>query len=209
MARVAKFERSAVVNQIRHVERLTENPSNEDINPERSGENYRLSPDRGMGMTSYDYYKHRLDELHVHNRSDVKTMAGWIATAPQDLPLEQEALFFQHTYDFLAERYHEENAISAVVHKDESGQPHLHFLFIPATEDLKHGGEKVSAKEVLDRQELRNFHPDWQRHLDEHAIDAQVITGVTKAQGGNRTVAEMKQERNMDYEYEYTRKLRF
>lgn len=49
--------------------------------------------------------------------------------------------------------------------------------------------------------ELRNFHPDLQRYLNEHGLeDACVMTGVTRAQGGNRTVAELKAEREQEYD---------
>ena len=114
----------------------------------------------------------------------------------QDLEQEQYDDFFLAVYDFLENRYGEENVIQAVVHDDEGGQPHLHFCFIPVVEDKKHEeGYKVCANDVLDRRELRNFHPDLQRYLDEHGLeDACVMTGVTRAQGGNRTVAELKAE---------------
>ena len=65
---------------------------------------------------------------------------------------------------------------------------------------------KVCANDVLDRRELRNFHPDLQRYLNEHGLeDAHVMTGVTRAQGGNRTVAELKAEREQEYEQENER----
>ena len=90
------------------------------------------------------------------------------------------------------------------VHDDEGGQPHLHFCFIPVEEDLKHEqGYKICANDVLDRRELRNFHPDLQRYLNEHGLeDARVMTGVTKRQGGNRTVAQLKAEREYQQEVE-------
>ena len=56
---------------------------------------------------------------------------------------------------------------------------------------------------MLDRRELRNFHPDLQRYLNEHGLeDARVMTGVTKRQGSNRTVAQLKAEREYQQEVE-------
>ena len=53
------------------------------------------------------------------------------------------------------------------------------------------------------RRELRNFHPDLQHYLNEHGLeDARVMTGVTKRQGGNRTVAQLKAECEQDYRQE-------
>ena len=207
MASVEKFTASAVVNQLRHIERTIAHPANDDIDPRRMHLNYQLSPDRGM--TSYDYYKQRLSELYCYKRDDVVTLSGWVVTAPADLPPEQHEQFFRSVYDFLAHRYGEENVISAVVHNDESGEPHLHFDFIPAVPDKKHGGYKVCANDILTRRELRNFHPDMQRHLDNAGLShAKVHTGVTARQGGNRTVRELKQKRQHQYEqHQYERGL--
>ncbi len=57
--------------------------------------------------------------------------------------------FFRRAYDFLADRYGRENVISAVVHMDEKGAPHMHFNFVPVTED-----GRLCAKEVFSRNKL-------------------------------------------------------
>ena len=155
MACAEKFGAGAVRNMLRHNRREIEHSSNHDIDPKRLERDYILSPDRGM--TEYDY----LDPERYDN-------------------------FFYATYNFLANRYGEENVVQAIVHDDEGGQPHLHFCFVPVVEDPKHEqGYKICANDVLDRRELRNFHPDLQRYLNEHGLeDARVMTGVTKRQGG-------------------------
>lgn len=197
MASVTKFTQHAVRNQLRHNAREIERPSNPDIDPERWRSNYALTPERGM--SDYDYYKERKAQLYCYGRDDVKVMAGWVVTAPKDLAEEQEEDFFRVTYDFLEQRYGKENVIQAVVHGDESGRPHLHFCFIPVVEDPKHEqGEKICANDVLNRKELRSFHPDLQCCLSEHGIDAHVQSGITQEQGGNRTVAELKAERELE-----------
>ena len=200
MACAMKFSAGAVRNQLRHNRRTIEHSSNRDIDPERLEHDYVLSPDRGM--TEYDYFLQRKSELYCYNRDDVKVMVGWIVTAPQDLDPARYDDFFCASYDFMVSRYGEENVVQAIVHDDEGGQPHLHFCFIPVEEDLKHEqGYKICANDVLDRRELRNFHPDLQRYLDEHGLEgAHVMTGVTKRQGGNRTVAELKAEREQEYQ---------
>lgn len=199
MASVAKFTEDAVVNQLRHIERTITNPSNRDIDTSRIHKNYFLSPERDM--SSYNYYKFRKEQLYVYNRKDVVTMAGWVVTAPKNLPVNDEKIFFEKVYQFLEERYGKENVVSAVVHGDEAGKTHLHFCFIPVVPDKKHGGEKVCANDVLNRKELNNFHPALQKHLRESGIDAKVMTGVTRQQGGNRSVREMKEERKNIYQH--------
>ena len=192
MASVKKFTESAVVNQLRHIERTIAHPENMDIEKDRTVQNYSLLPQRGI--SSYEYYRQRKSELYCYNRADVKVMAGWIVTAPKDLPMSEMEKFFNVTYEFLSERYGEKNCVQAVVHNDEGGQPHIHFLFIPAAADKKHGGEKICANDVLNKAELRNFHSALQKCLLDHGVQANILTGITKVQGGNRTVRELKQE---------------
>ena len=192
MASVKKFTESAVVNQLRHIERTIAHPENMDIEKDRTVQNYSLLPQREI--SSYEYYRQRKSELYCYNRADVKVMAGWIVTAPKDLPMSEMEKFFNVTYEFLSERYGEKNCVQAVVHNDEGGQPHNHFLFIPAAADKKHGGEKICANDVLNNAELRNFHSALQKYLLDHGVQANILTGITKTQGGNRTVRELKQE---------------
>lgn len=88
-----------------------------------------------------------------------------------------------------------ENIISAYVHKDEK-QPHLHFAFIPVTIG-KDGKEKVSAKEVLTREELQKFHPDLQKHLGkELGYEVDILNGATAS--GNKTIHELKAEKEIE-----------
>lgn len=198
MASVQKFTDKAIVNQIRHIERTIKNPSNEDIDTTKKNLDYLLI-DRGI--SSYDYYKQRLSECYVMNRGDVNTAFGWVVTCPEDIPPEKEEEFFENCFDFLNERYGVENCISCAVHKDESGRAHMHYLGMPVVADPKHEqGVKINCHSVIDRKELRNFHPDLDRFLRNRGMSCGVYTGVTAKQGGNRTVKEMKAERAVQRE---------
>jgi hypothetical protein len=144
-------------------------------------------------LIPYQYFKQRLSEVHVYNRKDVVVLCGWIITAPRDLPPEYHERFFRECYAFLNDRYGGvKNCVTGNVHMDES-QPHMHYTFTPIVPDKKRGGEKVCAKEVLTREELRSFHPDLQAYLTKKGIPAKIINGATAA--GNRTVAQLKRER--------------
>ena len=192
MASVEKYTDSAVFNILRHSERTIANNSNADIEPTRTIYNYKLSPDRTI--SDYDYYKQRKAELYVYGRADVKTLAGWVVTLPKGATPEQSEAFFRTTYDFLQQRYGEENVISAIVHHDEAGQPHMHFNFIPAIYDFGKEREKICANDVLNRGELRSFHGQLQKHLDNAGLsDLRVYTGVTARNGRNYTVEQLKQ----------------
>lgn len=82
--------------------------------------------------------------------------------------------------------------VSAFVHRDET-TPHIHFAFLPITADKKHGGEKLSAKEVITRQDLKTFHRDLERHLGQFRDwEFEILNEATK--DGNKTVAELKKQ---------------
>jgi len=195
MASVEKFSGASVRNILAHSDRKITEPSNKDIDPSRSHLNYSVLV---REQPPYDYYRARKQELHCLHRDDVKLLCGWVLTAPRGLPEAQQEIFFKESYNFVSARYGEINMVQAVVHKDESGQPHIHICFIPAVPDLKHGGEKICANDVITRKDLITFHSDWQHYLDDLGIDAVVQSGITKTQGGNITVAEMKRQRNVE-----------
>lgn len=193
MASVEKYSSNqAVVNIIRHNAREIADSSNPDIDRTRSGDNESLLPPRDV--SDYQYFKDRLSEVRVFNRADVVKLAGWIITCPADCPPEREGEFFALAHQFMNERYGEENCVQSVIHRDEAGRSHLHYLTIPIVPDRKHGGEKLCAKEVLTRKELRNFHPALQKYLYDHDMPVTVHSGITREQGGNKTVRQLKQE---------------
>lgn len=63
-------------------------------------------------------------------------------------------------------------------------------------------GLKISAKEVLTLKDLKTFHPDLQKYCTaELGFTTEICTGVTKAQGGNKTRGAYKLE-EMQKKYE-------
>ena len=199
MASVEKFHSAGMARVLGHNSRENNNPSNPDIDPSRRDENYDLTPDHG-GLSPYQYFRDRLDELYIYDprRTDINVAFGWIVTLPREITSpEDERRFFETVSDFLLERYRPENAVEITVHRDEGGQPHLHYIGIPAVPNNLRSPEhpqeeKLSCKEVINRRELRAFHGDLQKYLDEHDVSAQVYTGVTG--GKNRTVEQLKRE---------------
>ncbi len=143
-----------------HWDRKTENHSNPDIDTERSHLNYDLCEKEGDTLSRMN---DRLSEVYCLNRKDVKVCADWAVTLPESLKSasdKEQRHFFEKTYEFLKNRYGgEKNVLSANVHKDET-TPHMHFAFMPIVWDVKKQREKVSAKEVLTRKDLKTFHQD-------------------------------------------------
>ena len=84
-------------------------------------------------------------------RKDAVVMAQVLVTSEHDFQRTEQRTtraVFKDSYNFLAERYGKENVISATVHLDER-TPHMHFNFVPVTDD-----GRLSAKSVLTRQSL-------------------------------------------------------
>lgn len=165
MAHVQKYTKGNVQGLSIHWDRKTENHSNQDIDNERSHLNYDLCEKEGDTLSRMN---DRLNEVHCLNRKDVKVCADWVVTLPEslkDTSEKEQREFFEKTYEFLANRYGgEKNVLSANVHNDET-RPHMHFAFIPVVWDKKKLREKVSAKEVLTRKELKTFHQDLDKFL--------------------------------------------
>lgn len=200
MANVQKYTRSAVGHLFAHYERQHDADGNyikfknQNIDTEKSDQNYNLHQ---SDKTQLDLYHDRLSKVKCLNRKDVNTMCSWVVTVPEEIKNnpEKQKEFFKNTYDFLNNRYGKENCISAHVHMDEV-TPHMHYSFIPVTFDAKKNIEKVSAKEVINLQDLKTFHPDLQNYLQQQMqMQLSIITEETKEQG-NKSIKELQAETN-------------
>ena len=209
MANMKAYKQSNVAGILRHVERLNPNPSNDCIDPERTKDDYNLAPDRGI--SSYDYYKNRLSQVYKQKRSDINTMFSWCIALPHDVPAEKSPLFFKLTYEFLGARYGAQNIVSACVHLDET-TPHMHTEIMPIIANDKitanrPQSEKLDFGSVVNRNELRNFHKDYAKYMESHGMKCGVYTGITAAQGGNKTVRELKAETAREVEMQKQREV--
>ena len=217
MANIKKYRQKQVYSLIAHNERATDNPSNLNIDPARKHLNYKLSPERrvnfrmnnsgtrNISLADYDYLISRLKDVRVYNRSDVIYLCSWIIYQPDDLNPNESRKFFDAVYVFLADRYGNNNVVNATVHLDETTN-HLHFLFTPIIQDKKKKGEKLCAKEVINRKELQKFHPELQEYLSLHEIKCSILTGaVTRRNRGflaQKEYQRYKEEQRMERERE-------
>lgn len=191
MAHFSKFTRGSLGHMLGHYSRDKENlPDN--IKPEMTGQNYNLAGEY-QPLSQLDFIHKRLSEVKLQKRADVKVLGDWVVTAPKDLPREELRKFFEETHSFLANKYGRENVVSAYVHMDET-EPHLHFAFIPVVPNKGKNRKfdfKVCVKECVSLQELKQFHPALQAHLEKalgHSVS--VLNGAT--QEGNKSIAELK-----------------
>lgn len=114
-----------------------------------------------------------------------------------DLHTDFTREFFQRAYDFLADRYGHENVVSSVVHLDEKGSPHMHFNFVPVTED-----GRLCAKEVFSRARLIEQQDTF---FEQVGKDYGLLRGEPKEKGKRRKhleTAEFKEAMQMVHEAE-------
>lgn len=200
MAHAAKYAASASGHMLSHYDRSKDGLSG-NIDRSRTHLNYNLGPEREGSQL--DFIHQRMSEVRCLKRADVNIMCDWVVTLPKYqwhdnnihmTPNKEqvERTFFERVYCFMADRYGEQNVISAYVHRDEI-TPHMHFAFVPVTEDKKRGGEKLSAKEVVTRKDLQTFHTDLESYLDSFRDwHFEVVNEATK--DGNKTIAELKKQ---------------
>ena len=219
MAAFEKYTDNAVIYKLRHNTREHPHlPQNRDIDPERTQYNYYLHPpEHGLtALANKNYYNQQLKVVYHYNRADVKTACQWVITSPKDLSPKKEKAFFTETYNYLNSLYGEKNCIQAIVHYDEgvknangeiiAGQPHLHYMFIPVVKNKgymqpnKKGNittaakyeEKVCVDQLITKQHLQYFHPNYQKWLNEHGLQCTVYSGITG--GKNKSVEVLKNE---------------
>lgn len=182
MAHKEKFNRGQLGHMLSHYDRSKECGDN--VDRERTPLNYNLAA-QDQQLDQLEKIHQRLAEVPHRERKDLNVMIDWIITAPKDLPEREHRQFFEASYQFCRERYGAENVVSAYVHVDEV-TPHMHFAFVPVTKD-----NRISAKDVITRQELKKFHGDLQKHLElELGHKVNVLNEATKE--GNKSIVELK-----------------
>ena len=195
MAHCEKYPKAAVTGMFIHYERTPgHNLSNKDIDSSRSHLNYNVA-ETDQSLSQNLFLSQRLSEIKTNNRNNQNVICDWIVTQPKDVRSEDSHAFFLAVYEFLSNRYGKKNVVSAYVHMDEIGQtPHMHFCFVPV-QTLEDGSEKLNAKAIVDKNELRTFHPALQKAVDQ-SLDYHVSiqNGITREQGGNKTVKQLKEE---------------
>lgn len=163
--RVEKIKSSVNTTGIqKHVQRENNNYGNEDIQQELTQENYDLVNEEPINFN--DEIEKKIEERYTVNRAirkdAVKHIDGIVTTDKDyfdDLTLEQTRDYFNDSLDFIKDEYGEENILYATVHMDEA-TPHMHFGFVPITDD-----GRLSAKKMLGN---KKAFTDFQNRYNEH-----------------------------------------
>ena len=205
MANLQKYTKSQLGHLLKHIERAKDNKgnyikfSNQSIDLAKTPENYELHR-RGDGLSNYDFIVDFAEKNNALKRKDVNFLCSWVVTLPESLKdssANEQKKFFEESYKFIGSRYGKQNVAFATVHQDET-TPHMHMGFVPVVYDKKKGKTKVSAKEVVTRQDLQTFHKDLDRHMQKaFGRDVGVLTtdGISKyTKGSSKSIEQLKQE---------------
>ena len=162
MAHIEKYNASALGGMCGHYERAAERKGfeRENIDNTKTYLNYNLAPEHDMEQV--DFINARIASLELKKavRKDAIKMCDCVVTMPKNLDSKYREKFFESVYSFLADRYGEENVVSAYVHLDEA-QPHIHFAWVPVTPD-----GRLSAKSVVTRNSLQSLHSKMQAYVE-------------------------------------------
>lgn len=185
-----KYTRNQASNILVHCNRSDPNRTygNQEIDHQKTYLNYNLAPVREI--SDFEFMKNRCEELKILKRKDVNWMVSWVITIPQDYTADEKD-FFNKTYDFLTDKYGEENTISAYVHYDETS-PHMHFTFVPVILDVQKQEYKVNAKRCINKYELQKIHTEMQNYLEQELkTNVNILNGATKT--GNKSIRQLKE----------------
>ena len=130
---------------------------NPQIDATRTRQNYNIIK-RQRSYTQFINDKIAALNLPTKVRKDAVQMCSFVVGSDREFlgklsPREQQQFFVDCTH-FFAERYGEDNVISAVVHMDET-IPHLHLNLIPIADG------RLSAKTLFGRKALQSLQTDF------------------------------------------------
>ena len=173
--RIEKRKLGSVTPINNHHERLKEKyKSNEDIDPERTHLNYHLvEPEGKYRQKVLD----RIEEVGAKKRKDSVVLQDVLITASPDWidakSYEEQVEYFDHAFDFIANRYGRDNILSAVVHMDEA-HPHMHLVFVPITPE-----RKLSSKTLMGGPKgMEKLQDDFHEHMSKKYPD--LTRGISK-----------------------------
>lgn len=166
VAHVTKFKSGNLTGMGIHVDRKTENHSNECIDVSKSIENVQLVSNYDDNL--YKAVEDRIKQGYTSKRKirkDAVKSVGVVCSASREIfegkTKEENIEYFKQMKQYFEEKIGKDNIVSASIHFDET-TPHMHLFFVPITED-----GRLCAKEITDRIFLRNIHRELPKRLQE------------------------------------------
>lgn len=186
MAHIAKYNSQAIGHMLSHYnnDRHTRE-GRENVDPSRIDRNYTLTF-REDNLTDREFIDERCSQAQFRETKATIKMVDVCIQVPKDYRGDVDR-FFESCASFVAERYGAENIIGCYVHKDEWNkdthepvQDHAHISFVPIFHDRERDIDRLCAKEMVDRNDLKTFHRDLEKYLERDHIHAHMLNGSTK-----------------------------
>lgn len=195
VARMQKMKSGNLGGAYRHNERIFENHSNKDIDPEKTHLNYELT-DRDRSIPYDRQIKQYINDNKISKRAlrkDAVLCNEWIITSDkaffENMNSNQIKDFFETAKNFFAERYGNSNIAYAMVHLDES-TPHMHLGLVP----MQNG--KLSSKSLFgSRDQLKEIQEGFPKYLNEHGYSLQ--RGESDSKKKHLETAEFKEKQRL------------
>ena len=195
VARMQKMKSGNLGGAYRHNERIFENHSNKDIDPEKTHLNYELT-DRDRSIPYDRQIKQYINDNKISKRAlrkDAVLCNEWIITSDkaffENMNSNQIKDFFETAKNFFAERYGNSNIAYAMVHLDES-TPHMHLGLVP----MQNG--KLSSKSLFgSRDQLKEIQEAFPKYLNEHGYNLQ--RGESDSKKKHLETAEFKEKQRL------------
>lgn len=195
VARMQKMKSGNLGGAYRHNERIFENHSNKDIDPEKTHLNYELT-DRERSIPYDRQIKQYINDNKISKRAlrkDAVLCNEWIITSDkaffENMNSNQIKDFFETAKNFFAERYGNSNIAYAMVHLDES-TPHMHLGLVP----MQNG--KLSSKSLFgSRDQLKEIQEAFPKYLNEHGYSLQ--RGESDSKKKHLETAEFKEKQRL------------
>ena len=164
VAHVQKFKSSDIRGLEIHFTRSSPNLSNKDIDSSRTGDNCDLLAN---GTPFRERIKRLVDSRNNPSgtalRKDAVQVCSVLVSASPDVfngkSREYVVRYFEAATEWLCTEFGRETAVCSYLHLDEK-TPHLHFCFVPLTDD-----NRLCCKEVINRNRLRKIQEDLPKYL--------------------------------------------
>jgi len=191
--RMQKFQVSDVQGIQKHNQRQGTSKSNPDIDYSKTEQNYDLLNDQNLKYESE--IKEKISEqVKRKPRANSVVLSEFMVTASPEymnaLSAEEQKTYFEKSLEFIQERYGQKNTLYAVIHHDEA-TPHMHVGVIPITED-----NRLSAKDIFNKQELRELQEEFPKHLQKHDFD--IVRGEKGSEKKHLSSQEYKEKQDLE-----------
>ena len=182
MAHIAKYKAASCGHMLAHYRRDKGSLGRENIDPERTKDNYTLGLDERDGKVrpmkgiepNWATVEGRIEGVNEAARAagkravrkDAVVMADVVVTLPENVRKADESKFFGYTYWFLIRKLGKENMMGGFVHRDEvrkDGSPvrdHMHVPFTP----VKDG--RFNYKQMCPRSFYQGLHRELGDYLE-------------------------------------------